>query len=185
MKRQFTATAYVIHEERHLLLFHPKHGKWLPPGGHLEENETPPECARREVLEETGLHIEFMKEEHVWIQQNNAMSCERPFMCMIENIPVYKGEPAHQHIDFIFVAQPVGEGLHPCPSELRWFTLEEVMQLKSDTEIFSDTQETIHAITRLIQSSNARNNSCTLSSLIHAPVGQVRNLGQCFENLSS
>lgn len=31
---------------------------WQFPGGHLEENESVIECARREVLEETGLSVE-------------------------------------------------------------------------------------------------------------------------------
>lgn len=32
-------------------------GSWALPGGHLDEGETPEACARREVLEETGLEI--------------------------------------------------------------------------------------------------------------------------------
>jgi ADP-ribose pyrophosphatase YjhB (NUDIX family) len=145
MERQFTATVYVIQNENVLLLFHPKHRKWLPPGGHLEANETPPECAHREVLEETGLSIELIKEEHIWIDQQNAISCERPYLCLIENIPEHNGTASHQHIDFIYLARPIGGTLHPCSSELRWFTLEEVRQLKPD-EIFADTQEIVATI---------------------------------------
>lgn len=32
-------------------------GKWNAPGGKLDPGETPEECARREVLEETGLKV--------------------------------------------------------------------------------------------------------------------------------
>lgn len=33
-------------------------GTWAPPGGHLEPAETVEDCARRELLEETGLTLQ-------------------------------------------------------------------------------------------------------------------------------
>jgi 8-oxo-dGTP pyrophosphatase MutT (NUDIX family) len=144
MEKHFTATVYVIEDEKVLLLLHPKHNKWLPPGGHLEKNETPVACALREVLEETGIAVELIKEEHLWIDRYNAVSTERPFLCLIENIPAYKDVAAHQHIDFIFVGRPLSKPI--LNERLRWFTLDEALALKPDEEIFAETQETISVI---------------------------------------
>lgn len=147
--RQFTATAYILEENRVLLHFHKKLAKWLPPGGHLEENETPPECAVREAKEETGLDIAIIQDERLWVTKWNASSFERPFLCLLENIPPYKDQPAHQHIDFIYLGKPVGGSLAPETDDsagLRWFTLEEVISLKTDEEIFGETQQTIQTI---------------------------------------
>ncbi len=149
MIRQFTATVYVLQEKQVLLHFHKKMGKWLPPGGHLEENETPPECAIREALEETGLHVELIRDENLWVDCWNASSFERPFLCLLENIPPYKDQPAHQHVDFIYLGRPAGGSLDPeaiAQTQLRWFTLDEVLALKTDEEIFGETQQTIQSI---------------------------------------
>src|SRR5882672_5372918 len=106
MEKHLTATVYIVEEKKILLLWHPKHNKWMPPGGHLEANETPPECAHREVLEETGLEIELVKEEHLWFTTETVFSCERPFMCLIQHIPAHKEQSSHQHIDIIYLGYP-------------------------------------------------------------------------------
>lgn len=149
MLKQFTATVYIIKDQRVLLIYHRKHRKWLPPGGHLEPNETPAEGARREVLEETGLEIDIIRQENVWIDRWNAKSMERPYFCLIEEIPAYNDQPAHQHIDFIYLATPCGgieEQNHLETEGLRWFSLAEIEALTPDKDIFGDTVEVIQSI---------------------------------------
>jgi 8-oxo-dGTP pyrophosphatase MutT (NUDIX family) len=147
IEKHFTATAYIIDEGRVLLIPHPKLGKWLPAGGHVELNETPPECARREALEETGLKIELIPQENIWITEWNASSFERPYLCLLENIPAHGDKPAHQHMDFIYVAKPLGGHL---VAEARWFSIEEIEALSDDVEIFVETKQTIRHLLSIL-----------------------------------
>lgn len=139
MERHFTATVYIFHENRVLLHRHPKLGKWLPPGGHLEANETPPEAARREALEETGIEIEFIEQENLKVDAYNAISFERPFLCLLEHIPPFQDKPAHQHMDMIYIAQPKGAVL---PKEIlgsfQWFSQAELEEIEG--ELFPDVK---------------------------------------------
>jgi 8-oxo-dGTP pyrophosphatase MutT (NUDIX family) len=149
MEKQFTATVYIIENNKVLLLLHPKVKKWLPPGGHLEVDELPCDCAIREAFEETGLRIELIKDEYIWIDRWNATSFERPWLCLLENIPSRGSQPAHQHIDFIYLGRPLGGAIseeHRTQHSIKWFTLDEALALKADQEIFIETQQTLQKI---------------------------------------
>lgn len=135
--RQFTATVYIFQDKKVLLHKHAKLGKWLPPGGHLEANETPPEAAQREAKEETGLDIVFIEQENLKVDAPNAVSFPRPYLCLLEEIPPHKDQPAHQHIDFIYLAKPARAA---CPGEgFCWFSYEETQEL----DLFPDTREVL------------------------------------------
>src|SRR5688572_11893005 len=108
MERQFTASVYILDQDRVLLIYHRKLQKWLQPGGHIDPNEIPSEAAIREALEETGLEVEIIPQENVWVNHWNAKSFERPFLCQLQEIPEHKGQPAHQHVDFQYLARPIG-----------------------------------------------------------------------------
>lgn len=149
MKRQFTATVYVLENNSTLLIYHRKQKKWLPPGGHIDPGELPSDAAIREALEETGLHIELIMDESVWIEgkeESNAMSIPRPYLCLLENIAATPKEEAHQHIDLIYVGRPIGGAIlfnEKETEEIRWFGKEEIEKLIIGVDIYEDTVKTI------------------------------------------
>lgn len=144
MKREYTATVYIVQDEKVLLIFHKKLKKWLPPGGHLEENELPTEGAIREAFEETGLQIKLIAEENVWIEKRfNCQSMQRPYLCLVENLPQIGNMPPHQHIDLIYVGEPIGGNLKLNDNEtddVKWFSINEIEDLEDDIFIFGDTK---------------------------------------------
>lgn len=140
MQRHFTATAFVIDPRgRTLLLWHKRLQRWMPPGGHVDPDERPDETARRECKEETGLDVEILGDTQPDLfagAADEGAMLPRPFAMLIEEIPASpeRGEPAHQHMDFLYLARPLDptqaltlaeeEG-----SELKWFTADDVRAL--------------------------------------------------------
>ena len=98
--RHFTATGFVVHGDSVLLHWHPKVKEWLPPGGHIEDNEDPVEAVLREILEETGLSAEVVP-TGVVLDLEHPIPVHPPFTIMVEDIhdPV---DGYHQHIDMIY-----------------------------------------------------------------------------------
>ncbi len=153
MIRHFTATAFVTDSQnRVLLLWHKRMQKWMPPGGHIDPNETPEECARRECKEETGLDVEIIGFDQPNLFEGSDHEGEmlkKPFAMLLENIPASesRGEPAHQHMDFLFHAKPLDESQALVIAEreaghLKWFTKEEVEAIPRE-EIFGNVRSYI------------------------------------------
>ena len=98
--RHFTSTGFVINDDSLLLHWHSKVKAWLPPGGHIEQNEDPSEALIREVFEETGLLVHILQ-----TGQNLGFEYPKqipsPFTILIEDINDNEiGK--HQHIDMIY-----------------------------------------------------------------------------------
>ena len=99
--RHFTVAVFVVREGKVLLHRHRKLEMWLPPGGHIENDELPDEAAVREVWEETGISVELVGERREDV--TDPVQLYRPAGVQLENIG-----PGHQHIDLIYFARPTG-----------------------------------------------------------------------------
>jgi 8-oxo-dGTP diphosphatase len=80
--------------------------KWNGPGGKIVEGETAEACARREILEETGLKIAKLKGQGT-LHFYNKGSKQPDFTVHVFSAGSFSGEPAN-----------MGEG------ELQWFELD-------------------------------------------------------------
>ncbi|MFC3745238.1 NUDIX hydrolase [Paenibacillus sp. GCM10012306] len=120
--REFTATVYVLNEERDALLFMrrrkpPFVGCFFPPGGHLEPNETPDEAAIREVQEETGYLIRLLSAQEGSYIEPGVVPLTFPIRIQLEHI-----DDQHDHIDYIYVGEVIRkEGTE---SEEEWIWLD-------------------------------------------------------------
>ncbi len=60
---EITTLCYLEKDGRYLMLHRVKkkndinEGKWIAPGGHVENGESPDDCVKREVFEETGITL--------------------------------------------------------------------------------------------------------------------------------
>jgi ADP-ribose pyrophosphatase YjhB (NUDIX family) len=126
---------FVVWRGQVLLLYHPKLGMWLPPGGHIEEGELPDEAAVREVLEETGVRVRLVGERGVDVAYPRQLV--RPAGIQLEDIG-----PGHQHIDLVYFAAPLDDDCavsDECAARDRagWYDPAELEALGANEEIRS------------------------------------------------
>ncbi|MBP9850342.1 MAG: NUDIX domain-containing protein [Candidatus Peribacteraceae bacterium] len=151
MIRHFTATAFIVDsKKRTLLLWHKRLQRWMPPGGHIDDNETPEDAAKRECKEETNLDVEIVGDPQPDLFTENTAEgrmLTKPIAMLLEEIPASaeRSEPAHQHMDFLFVARPLDETQAVMIAEaesdrMRWFGREEIEALDITTEIFANVK---------------------------------------------
>jgi 8-oxo-dGTP pyrophosphatase MutT (NUDIX family) len=106
--RHFTATGFVVHDNSIALHWHRKVKAWLPPGGHIEDNEDPVQAVLREIKEESGLEADVVPTApHPGVDLDYPTHVQPPFTILVEDIqdPV---QGYHQHIDMIYFCRLAG-----------------------------------------------------------------------------
>ena len=88
---KLTTLCYVEKDEKYLMLYRNRKkddencGKWIGVGGKFENNETPFECMRREVFEETGLVVTGAKMRGIVTFVSDKFGCEYMFLYTVND----------------------------------------------------------------------------------------------------
>jgi 8-oxo-dGTP pyrophosphatase MutT (NUDIX family) len=150
MKRHFTTSVFIIDSEKHvLLIWHKRLQRWMPPGGHIDPDETPEAAAMRECKEETGIDVDIIGDAQPDLfadYPHEGRLLKKPFAMLLEYIPAHEGrnEPAHEHMDFVFLARPTNEDQVLSMNEeeaedMKWFSLKEI-DLLDDSMMYANVR---------------------------------------------
>ena len=133
VKKCICGSAIPFSNGKILLIKHKKLNVWLNPGGHVEENETPIECALRETFEETGIKVKVIdpyKHNETYLTADMAYELPKPFFVMHQNVKYKEG--THEHFDLIYLVTPIdGINTRSGEFEMRWFSEQEIDGLKT------------------------------------------------------
>lgn len=132
MKREFCASAFVMYENKLLLVKHHDLGKWVQPGGHIEKDETPEETAIRETYEETGVKITLLGKR--FPREND----------MIRPLGIMKNEHYPERMyDVFYAARPTKDNpnliFNKESDNIGWFSREQLDKL----DVFEDIKITM------------------------------------------
>lgn len=127
MKFERTVAVYILNKDNKILMLnHKKLETWLPPGGHVEDNELMHDAAIREVAEETGIKIEFIYDKSLFDEggDDRVKLLPRPLFVELEDI----GD--HYHEDFVYVARALDDNIVNIENhEIAWFHYNDALKL--------------------------------------------------------
>ena len=122
VRSHYVATGYVYdsNADSFLLVLQKKLGKWLPPGGHLDQGEEPHKGVLRELWEEIGVHgriVNLLVTPDV--ATPSTAQLPSPFCILYETIASASENEVHMHIDFVYtLAIDTSQPLHLCTEEV-------------------------------------------------------------------
>jgi 8-oxo-dGTP pyrophosphatase MutT (NUDIX family) len=94
----FVISVFIVHDDKVLLVHHPRYDKWIPMGGHIELNEDPEAALYREIQEETGLKVTILS------TKPSLKTNDTKFILTPSFIDVHEANAPHKHIALVYFA---------------------------------------------------------------------------------
>lgn len=124
-KKHFTSTGIILKDNRILTIWHEKLQAWLPPGGHIEKNETPEEALIRECYEEINAEVIIINNSNDDISTFDVNVLNNPYCVLLE--PIKSKTEIHYHIDFFYICKLKDQTLDFSKNKnLQWVSLENI-----------------------------------------------------------
>jgi 8-oxo-dGTP pyrophosphatase MutT (NUDIX family) len=144
-KIDFTASIYIVFNNKVLLHKHKKLGIWLAPGGHVELDEDPNQAAIREAKEETGLDVELVGQGRDY--NDSQFGAHDLIAPRFLNRHFFDQTRTHEHVDMAFFARSKNDAARPEieGGEIQWFSKEDLE--KNEINLVPDVMH--HALTAL------------------------------------
>jgi 8-oxo-dGTP pyrophosphatase MutT (NUDIX family) len=123
-KYDFVVNAFIVFQDKVLLVHHPRYDKWLPMGGHVELDEDTDEALFKEIQEETGLEVELLN------SKPDIPSPETKFLYTPNYMEVHDANPPHRHIALNYFARTKDDAFVKSDEhdEIRWFSTSDLDQ---------------------------------------------------------
>jgi 8-oxo-dGTP pyrophosphatase MutT (NUDIX family) len=118
----FVITVFIVHDDKVLLVHHPRYNKWIPMGGHIELDEDVESALFREIAEETGLEVAILS------SKPNLEAPGTKFQLTPNYVDVHDANPPHQHIALIYFGRAT-DNKHTLSDEhtaMHWLSVEDL-----------------------------------------------------------
>lgn len=137
----FTVAGYLVHKNKTLLIKHKYLPIWMPPGGHIELDQTPIEAVFMEIKEEAGIdvsHLELVETQPYTksFKRGEAVALPLPF-----DMEHHAITDTHRHINMAYIIKSDTDNVEPGAGEsntFRWFTADELRD-------FTETNDSIRS----------------------------------------
>lgn len=120
----FVVNAFIVYDNKVLLVNHKKIKRWLSVGGHIELNENPEEALFREIKEECGLEVIGKKPDIENPKEFKFESLYAPVYLDVHDIT-----PTHKHIGMNYFLKAKSDKFIFNRNEhddIRWFSKEDL-----------------------------------------------------------